>query len=235
MEITLISVTEKEGGVRAIPMNYRSVTGRVEIPDEPTVGFESTLERDLALLLDFDMTVKRVISQPLRIEFRVGSGRKRAYTPDLLATFHQSISGETPSPILYEAKYADELRERATDLEPGFCAARMLCEQRGWSFRVIDETHIRTTYLQNVQKLRHFRCYPDDGRSAQMLTDTLRELGTSTPSELLAATFMERTNRAQAVGAMWRLVCEQVIGVNLMSALTMKSEIWLTEPSIYGE
>lgn len=46
---------------------------------------------------------------------------------------------------------------------------------------------------------------------------------------------MERTNRAQAVGAMWRLVCEQVIGVNLMSALTMKSEIWLTEPSIYGE
>lgn len=130
MEITLISVTEKEGGVRAIPMNYRSVTGRVEIPDEPTVGFESTLERDLALLLDFDMTVKRVISQPLRIEFRVGSGRKRAYTPDLLATFHQSISGETPSPILYEAKYADELRERATDLEPGFCAARMLCEQR---------------------------------------------------------------------------------------------------------
>lgn len=234
MEITLIGVTEKEGGVRAIPMNYRSVTGRVEPPEGPTVGFESTLERDLALLLDFDMTVKRVTSQPLRIDFTVGSGRKRTYTPDLLATFHHTINGQTPPPILYEVKYADELRERAQELEPGFNAARMLCEQRGWHFQVMDETFIRTTYLQNVQKLRHFRSYPDDGRSATMLVDTLRELEISTPSELLAATFMDRTNRAQAVGAMWRLVCEQVIGVNLMNDLTMKSEIWLTEFATYG-
>lgn len=229
MEITLIGLTEKEGGVRAIPMNYRSVTGRVETLGGQTVNCESTLERDLALLLDFDGTVNKITAQPLKIEFRVGSGRKRTYTPDLLATFHPTITGKTPEPILYEVKYSEELQDRAHELEPCFQAARMLCEQRGWHFQVMDETYIRTRYLDNVNKLRSYRTYPDDGRSAIMLMQTLRELETSTPSELLAATFMDRTNRAQAVGALWRLVCEQFIGVNLMNELTMSSEIWVVE------
>lgn len=234
MEITLIGVTEKDGGVRKIPMNYRSVTGRVEPIDRPTIAHESTLERDLAVLLDFDSTVDVVVSQPMRIDFLDASGRKRSYTPDFLAKYRRLITGKTPSPILYEVKFKDELRERADELAPGFCAARLLCEQRGWHFSIMDETRIRTPYLNNVQRLRHFRLYPDDGKSATMLMRTLRELKTSTPSELLAATFMDRTNRAQAVGAMWRLVCEQAIGVNLMSDLTMQSEIWPSEFSIYG-
>ena len=216
-------------------MNYRSVTGRVETLSGQTVSFESTLERDLALLLDFDATVNKITPQPLRIEFRVGSGPKRTYTPDLLVTLHNTITGKTPEPILYEVKYSEELKDRANELEPGFQAARMLCQQRGWHFQVMDETFIRTQYLENVKKLRSYRRYPDDGKSACMLVDTLRELEISTPSELLAATFMDRTNRAQAVGAMWRLVCEQIIGANLMTDLTMSSEIWLVEHSIYGK
>lgn len=141
-----------------------------------------------------------------------------------------SLLLDYPTEALQGAR--DELSEaigRAREISPEQRTAliTLLDELAGGD--VMDETYIRTRYLDNVNKLRSYRTYPDDGRSAIMLMQTLRELETSTPSELLAATFMDRTNRAQAVGALWRLVCEQFIGVNLMNELTMSSEIWVVE------
>ena len=102
-------------------------------------------------------------------------------------------------------------------------------------FQVVDERYIRDDYLKNVTFLRDYRSYPSDGKSALMLLQTLQELQVSTPSELLAATFMDLTNRMQAVGAMWRMVANGSIGANLRQRLTMKSEIWYEEPTLYGK
>lgn len=102
-------------------------------------------------------------------------------------------------------------------------------------FQVVDERYIRNDYLKNVTFLRDYRSYPSDGKSALMLLQTLQELQVSTPSELLAATFMDLTNRMQAVGAMWRMVANGSIGANLRQRLTMKSEIWYEEPTLYGK
>jgi len=37
------------------------------------------------------------------------------------------------------------------------------------------------------------------------------------------------------VGAMWRMVANGSIGANLRQRLTMKSEIWYEEPTLYGK
>jgi hypothetical protein len=54
--------------VRKIPKNYRSVTGRFpSLKNNRSVAFESTLERDFYLSLEFDEGVESYEEQPLTI------------------------------------------------------------------------------------------------------------------------------------------------------------------------
>ncbi len=51
--------------VRSIPRNYRSLTAKVNnARNRVAVAFESMLERDFYLLLDFDSTVASFEEQP---------------------------------------------------------------------------------------------------------------------------------------------------------------------------
>ncbi len=234
MKITIIDVTEAEEGVRAIPRNYRSVTGRVETLRGDSVGYESTLERDFVHLLDFNARVGKVIGQPLRIRFAVEGGPARSYTPDMLVRFLPIGDSKAWRPTVYEVKYREELEDRRQELTPGFMAARTVCRARGWNFRVVTERYIRNTYLQNVQFLRDYRAYPDDGAKSLMLLRSMEKLRVATPAQLLAATFMDKTNRMEAVGVLWRLITSRAIGANLMNSLNMASEIWHEEPVLYG-
>ena len=99
---------------------------------------------------------------------------------------------------------------------------------------MVTERYIRNTYLQNVQLLRDYRAYPDDGAKSLMLLRTMEKLRVATPAQLLAATFMDMTNRMEAVGVLWRLITSRAIGANLMNSLNMASEIWHEEPVLYG-
>jgi len=234
MKITIIDVTESEDGVRTIPMNYRSITGRVETLVGDSVGFESSLERDFVHLLDFNARVGKIISQPLRIRYTVDGGAPRIYTPDFLVRFRPIGNSKPWRPTVYEVKYREELVDLRTELAPGFAAARQHCRTRGWNFRVVTERYIRNAYLENVQFLRDYRVYPDDGATSLMLLRTMEQLKVATPSQLLAATFMDLTNRMQAVGVLWRLITNRSVGANLLVKLTMTSEIWHEEPALYG-
>src|SRR6201996_8733646 len=49
------------------------------------VGYESFVERDHLMLLDFDPDVTGVASQPLCLRWRDGSGRSRRHVPDFFA------------------------------------------------------------------------------------------------------------------------------------------------------
>lgn len=234
MKITIIDVTEDEGGVRSIPRNYRSVTGRVETLRGDTVWYESTLERDFVHLLDFNARVGKVIGQPLRIRYTIDDGDTRSYTPDYLVRFLPIGNSKAWRPTLYEVKYREELEDRRDELTPGLLAARKVCGTRHWNFRVVTERYIRNTYLQNVQFLRDYRAYPDDGAKSLMLLRTMQKLRIATPAQLLAATFMDMSNRMEAVGVLWRLITSRAIGANLMNNLNMSSEIWHEEPVLYG-
>ena len=49
------------------------------------VGFESWLERDHLMLMDFDPAVRAVSSQPFWLRWRDGEGRVRRHAPDFFA------------------------------------------------------------------------------------------------------------------------------------------------------
>lgn len=233
--ITLINVTESEKGVRKVLSNYRSLTARVVTLAGNSIECESALEKDFAELLDFNSRVGAIGAQPLTIKYKVaGESGVRRYTPDFLVKFRNSHQKTPWQPILYEVKFRDELEEKKQELAYGFAAAKLLCRSRRWRFRVVTDTFIRTPFLENVKFLRGFRTYPDTGVHSAMLLAAIEQLGVATPAELLAETFQDMQRRMEAVGVLWRLIANRSIGADLMSKLTMSSEIWHEEPVLYA-
>jgi hypothetical protein len=66
--------------VRKIPRSHRRVTGLVaSTKNRRMAGFESSLERDLILLLEFDLNVENYEEQPCQIEFHDKEGYRHTY------------------------------------------------------------------------------------------------------------------------------------------------------------
>src|SRR5215510_4434772 len=158
--------------VRTIPKNYRSLTGL--IPNTRTqsmTAFESTLERDFLLLLDFDPDVEFYEEQPLTITYYDETGQRRTYTPDVLVRYRPACVEVGRSKLhLCEVKYRDDLRQHWTEYRPKFRAAQRYARQQGWRFRVVTERHVRTPYLDNVKFLGSYRVmHVDNAHQAQLL------------------------------------------------------------------
>jgi TnsA-like endonuclease N terminal/TnsA endonuclease C terminal len=216
--------------VRKIPKNYRSVTGLVasELNAKQT-AFESSLERDFMLLLEFDPDVLFYEEQPVRIDYLSVDGQTRHYTPDILVTYRQtSTSTMLKPPLLVEIKYRRDLFERWQELKPKFRAARRYAKGQGWIFKIITEVEIRTPYLKNVKFLRQFQRYPIDLADADLLLQKVSDLESTDPESLLLALCPEARDRAQLLPTLWRLVARRTIGADLNQPLTMRSPIWPT-------
>lgn len=210
--------------VRKIGMNYRSVTGRVALSHGGSVPFESTLERDWLISLDFDPQVVTVQGQPLKIEYE-STDRQRTYTPDVMAEFRDR-SGQTRT-VVYEVKYREDLWSQWEDLKPKFRAAVRHCRSQGWKFKIVTETEIRTPLLSNAQFLRRYQQLAEKPAVEKELLITLRALGETTPQALLEATYWSDGTRAEALPFLWKLVASRAISTTMHEPLTMASPIWL--------
>ncbi|KAA3662710.1 MAG: hypothetical protein DWQ04_12670 [Chloroflexi bacterium] len=109
------------------------------------VQFESTLERDLIYLLDFDPQVAEFEEQPLKIAYQY-EGKGKGYTPDFQAMF---TSGQI---ALLECKPHRFVKKEENQHK--FSMAQGWCTARGWRFHVITDKQLRTGYrVQNVKLL----------------------------------------------------------------------------------
>ena len=194
---------------------------------EPTVAkFESSLERDFYVLLEFDPYVTRWDPQPLRLQVAPGLP---SYVPDALVT-HIPRSGDASGEyrVLYEVKYREELKKQWSTLKPRFMAARRYAHSQGWRFKLVTEREIRGSDLLWNAKflLPYIHDTVGDGERA-LLTKMLRREGQSTPSNLLYACATDPWEQARLLNALWHLVAVREIACDLGTKLTMQSEIWL--------
>lgn len=215
--------------VRVVPKNYRSLTGLVPNPrTQSMTAFESSLERDFLLLLDFDPNVEFFEEQPVKIIYDDANGRRRTYTPDVLVRYrNDSPQAEHTKPLLCEVKYRDDLRQHWAEYRPKFRAAGRYARQQGWRFRLVTERHVRTPYLENVKFLRPYRTLPVNDSYRTQLLSTLGTLEATDPVSLLAAVFEDRWQQAQLLPMLWQLVATRQIGTDLEQPLTMHSGLWL--------
>jgi len=212
------------GPVRRIGVQSRSITGTMPNGSR----YESSLERDLMLLLDFDFHVDLYTPQPVTILYRNKFGQQRRYTPDGLIEYRKDLPLFDPRPMLVEVKYRADFAGQAKTALPKFRAATQYAEERGWRFAVLTETEIRTPVLDNVRFLQRFRNRPINVDIDVWVLETLQAKGTSTPGDLVTSLYQDKWNQATLIPVIWRLIAQHHIGCDLSQLLTMTSEIWAT-------
>jgi len=133
--------------VRKIPKNYRNITGVApHSKAEGEAGYESSLERDFLILLEFDPNVARFEVQPVKIEWVDESGKTRSYTPDVFVQYEDSHP-RRPCPIIFEVKYRSDLDKHWNDYRPKFKAAIRYAKDHGWRFKIITEAEIKSVLI----------------------------------------------------------------------------------------
>jgi len=214
--------------VRIIPKNYRSLTGLVSnTRTRSMTAFESSLERDFLLLLDFDPDVEFYEEQPLTITYD-DRGRRRTYTPDVFVRYRiDPFQAKPTPPLLFEVKYRDDLRQHWREYRPKFRAAGRYARQHDWRFRLVTERHIRIPYLDNVKFLRSYPAMVINASYRTWLLHTLLELGETTPARLLTAMSQDRWQQAEILPTLWQLIATRQIATDLRQPLTMQSRIQL--------
>lgn len=222
---TWLKVEQTANGVRRVPINVRSLTGTVNGQE-----FESSLERDLLLLVHWDTAVDWYQSQPVKIDYVDSMGKARSYTPDLFVSYRTiQLSGRPPmtrKPLLCEVKYREDFLGQWKELKPKFRAARAYAESHGYEFRVFTEREIRTDYLKNIQFLWSYLYATFHPHHYEKLRLVLAELEETTPATLLDACYSSKTLRGEALWTLWCMIARGWIKCDLRKPLTMQTRIW---------
>ena len=212
-----------EKPARSIETSRQYLTGGVSLDGGTMASFESSLERDWLIVLDFDPAVRSIKEQPFTIDYAI-NGKKRRYTPDVMAQHAQEGCVHT---IVYEIKPREILRSKWNFYRPRFKAAVHFCKERGWRFKIVTETEIRTAYLANAKFLRRYRNLPEQKLVCEQLLYTFKALGATTPQTLLAAAYWSKEDQMKAIPMLWKMVTDGRVYAFLHEPLTMNSEIWL--------
>lgn len=113
------------------------------------VAFESWLERDEAMAMDFDVEVVAFAAQPFWL-FWADTDRARSHAPDFFA---RTAAG---TGVVVDCRPADRIKSRDA---AAFAATERACQEAGWEYRLV--TGHDPVWLANVRWLagyRHRRC-----------------------------------------------------------------------------
>lgn len=210
--------------VREIGTNRRSLTGRIVLDSGIAAGFESSLERDWLICLDFDPDVELILEQPFTLHYEVERTALR-YTPDVLVRYRER-SG-CAAVVVFEVKLREELRSGFAKYRQRFRHMVRHCREQGWRFKIVTEREIRTPYLSNAKFLRSYRNLPSQTLYRDQLLYSMKALGPTTPQGLLAMAYLHEEKRMAALPELWRMVARREITAEFDLPLTMNSTIWL--------
>ena len=128
--------------------------------DGPHVGFESWLERDHLMLLDFDPDVRAVSSQPFWLRWRRADGRARRHAPDFFARLADGTG------VVVDVRPDDRIPERDAET---FAVTAAACEAAGWEYRRAgDLDPVLVANVRWLSRYRHPRCL-EPGIAAALL------------------------------------------------------------------
>lgn len=215
--------------VRKIPKNHLVVTGSFASRKNGQMdAFESLLEKEYMLLLEFDERVLRFEPQPVTIAV---PGIPKGYIPDVLVHFHSDpISGKTPKPLLTEVKHTDDLQRNAQKYAPKFAAAEKFVSERCWEFRITTQIDIRTPRLANLKFLREYRNVEPAKQDSSHLIQIVRENdGISSVNDLLDRLAVADNDRLHWLPVIWHTVVTRRLLFDWDSPIDNDTELYLPE------
>jgi len=125
------------------------------------VEFESWLERDHLMLLDFDPDVTVVSSQPFWLRWQGEGGRDRRHVPDFFAR----LAGGTG--VVADIRPDDRIPEKDVEV---FAVTAAACAAAGWEFRRLGEIDpVLAANVRWLSRYRHPRCAAAGGIAAALV------------------------------------------------------------------
>lgn len=110
------------------------------------VGYESWLERDRLILLDFEPAVVGIASQPFWLFFTTPEGKQRSHAPDYFARLADG------SALVLDCRPAERIKPKD---QVAFDATAAACAMLGWRYEVVDAPS--ATLLANARWLSGYR------------------------------------------------------------------------------
>ncbi|MCX4634829.1 TnsA-like heteromeric transposase endonuclease subunit [Streptomyces platensis] len=134
------------------------------------VGFESWLERDRLLLMDFDPKVVGIASQPFWLHWHDGE-RERRHAPDYF------VRRGDGSAVVIDVRVDERIEPKDAE---AFEVTRLACTQTGWRFeRLGTPDEVLLANARWLSRYRHPRCL--NGLAAARLREVF-----ATPGPLMA-------------------------------------------------
>lgn len=215
--------------VRKIPKNYLSITGDFSsAKNGKTLGYESLLEREEMILLEFDDAVDKFEEQPVKIPFVINGKKQKPYVPDILIRYVANSFGEVRRPVLGEIKLTDDLKKHKAKYAPKFEAAARYADEHGFEWRIFSEKDIRTPYLDNLKFLREYHYIEPSAVLIHEVISCMQNSRGSMTVEILLNKLCPSDDRClQMVSVIWHLVATKRIAAHLQKPLDMKIKLSL--------
>lgn len=173
------------------------------------VGFESWLERDHLMCLDFEREVVGFASQPFWLHWLDGSGWRR-HAPDFFARLADGGG------LVVDVRADDRIRDRDAQ---AFAATARACDLVGWRFRrlgIIDP--VRAANLRWLSRYRH----PRHGIRGEVVDELLRTFAAPRP---LMAGAAEVGDTIAVLPTLFHLLWRQILHVDLTNAVLAGSSL----------
>lgn len=212
--------------VRKIPKSFRSVTGRFpSMINGRCMSYESKLERDYFLRLEFDPKILSYEEQPLKVPGTF-DGLSIVYIPDCLVTYR-----DERHPLLVELKYEKELAEKADKLDRKFARLREYAAENEMEFNLVTEKDVYDTALENYRLIYRFAKVPSkfDFKKKSIIgaLEHHRELSLK---DLLKCLNVQQSIQAEYSPAVWHMLYTREIETDLNRPIGYDSKL-----RIYGQ
>ena len=204
--------------VRKIKKSYISCTGYFSsYKNRQHIAYESVLERDFYMLLEFNKDVLSYHEQPFRMYFDF-CGKQTRYTPDVLVTY---IDG---SQKVFEVKYQKEIDTVKGLKEKLSILKSVIPDQKSLPFEVFTDQLRDDTYLLTAQFLYKYAFIPEDS----IRTPKIREVINYVPSGITVQNVLEQISLQKSVHIhyipyIWREVFHNTHLIDMNKKLTMST------------
>lgn len=204
--------------VRQIKKSYISCTGYfASYKNKSQVAFESVLERDFYMMLEFDENVVSYEEQPMRMQYEYLDGKNRRYTPDTLVTY------KNRSQRLFEVKYEDELQNNLELQEKLQLLSRHIKQEYSIDFEVYTDKYMDKQLLLNYKFLYKFVFIPEDINIINEINNILNHVDKISVKDMLTKLDTNENKQLKYLPYIWNYVFHNIKVINRFNKLTMNT------------